>query len=137
MANIDSSKLKRTPINGEYGDTCTFTSSVTLAAGAIADVIRFAQMPAGCEIIDVALTNDALGAGVTLNAGYDFVRGADGVAVPAAFQPAASKAAAAKTVGAFHPVEFDSSIYITSTIAGAAATGKVTAQITYRFLGTK
>jgi hypothetical protein len=137
MAYVDSSKLRRAPANGEFGDLCTFPSSVVLAANPIADVIRFAQMPAGCEIIDVALVNDALGASVTLNAGYEYVRASDGAAVPAAFQAAAAKSAAGKSVGAFHPIEFDSPINITATIAGAAATGKVTALITYRFLGNK
>lgn len=136
MAAIKSSKLNRAPMNSAQGDLCAFTSSVVLAAAAIADVIEFAQMPAGCEIIDVQLVNDALGASVTLNAGYKYVDSTVGAAAPAAFQAAASKASAAKTSSTAHPAIFNDPIIITSTIAGAAATGKVTAIITYRFIGT-
>ncbi len=136
MATIKASKLNRAPMNSAQGDACFFTSSVVLAAAAIADVVEFAQLPAGCEVIDVQLVNDALGASVTLNAGYRYVDSTVGAAAPAAFQAAASKSSAGKTPGAFHPVIFNDAIVITSTVAGAAATGKVTAIITYRFIGT-
>lgn len=137
MATINSSKVNRVPANGEYGDACFFPAPVTLTAAAIGDVIRFAKFPAGTEIIDVALVNAPLGASVTLNAGYEYVNSADGAAAPAAFQAAASKTSAGKTVGAFAPVEFDSPFFVTSTVAGAAATGLVTAVISYRFNGAK
>lgn len=136
MAAISASKLKRAPMNSAQGDACIFTSSVTLVAAAIADVIEFAQLPAGCEVIDVELVNDALGASVTLNSGYRYVDPAIGSAAPAAFQAAAAKTTASKTSGTFHPVIFNDPIIVTSTVAGAAATGKVTAIITYRFIGT-
>jgi hypothetical protein len=136
MATITASKFNRAPANGDYGDANVFTSSATLAAAAIGDVIDFAKMPAGCEIIDVQLVNDALGASVTLNSGYRFINPDNGAAAPAAFQAAAGKSSAGKTSGVFHPVTFNDPISITSTVAGAAATGKVTAIITYRFIGT-
>src|SRR5690606_17420859 len=115
MATIKSSKLNRAPMNSAQGDACIFTSSVTLAAAAISDVIEFAQLPAGCEVIDVQLVNDALGTSVTLNAGYRYVDSNVGSAVPAAFQAAASKSSAGKSSGTFHPIVFDDPIVITST----------------------
>lgn len=136
MAVIQSSKLRRSPINSANGDACIFTSSVSLAAAAIGDVVHFAQLPAGVEVIDVQLVNDALGASVTLNSGYAYVDPSIGAAAPAAFQAAAAKTSAGKSNGAFHPVIFNDPIIVTSTVAGAAATGKVTAIITYRFIGT-
>lgn len=136
MATITASKANRAPMNSAQGDLCAFTSSVTLAAAAIGDVVEFAKLPAGCEVIDVQLVNDALGASVTLNAGYKYVDSTVGAAAPAAFQAAAAKSTAGKSSGAFHPTVFNDPIVITSTVAGAAATGKVTAIITYRFIGT-
>lgn len=136
MATIRASKLNRSPMNSAEGDACVFTSSVTLAAAAIADVVEFAQLPSGCEVIDVQLVNDALGASVTMNVGYRFVDPANGAAAPTAFQAAGAKSTAGKTSGAFHPTMFNDPIVVTSTVAGAAATGKVTAVITYRFIGT-
>ncbi len=136
MATLLAQRYARKPANGEWGDASIFSSSIILAAAPIADVINFASLPAGCEVINVELINDALGAGVTLNCGYAFVDPTNGTAVPAYYQAAASKATAGKTSSVAHPITHNDPTDVTATIAGGAATGKVTAIITYRFVGT-
>lgn len=137
MANQDAQKFNVIPKNGEYGDACTFTSSFVAAATPIADVIRFAKMPAGVEIISVDLMHDAMGASSTLSVGYDYVNSADGSAAPAFFLAAAASTSKQKRFSAEHPIEFQVPTYITATVGGGAITGKVTALINYRFVGTK
>lgn len=137
MPYQNAQKLSVIPKNGSNGDACMFTSSFQAAATPIADVIRFAKLPAGVEIVNVDLVHDAMGASSTLSVGYEFVDSADGAAAPAFFLPAAASTAAQKRPSANHPIELNAPSYITATIGGGAITGKVTAIIEYRFLGTK
>lgn len=136
MATQNANRLSKKPYSAAEGDASFFTSSFVAVATPIADVIRWAQMPAGVEIVNVELVNDALGASTTLNVGFEYVDSSVGSAEPAAFQAAASKVSAGKSSGAFHPRTFNDDIYITSTVAGGAITGKVSAIIHYRSIGT-
>ena len=136
MANREGEKLKRKPASGEYGDACLFISKFVAAATPIADVVRFAELPAGCEVIDINLVNDALGASSTLSIGYEYVDSSVGAAAPAAFKAATTTASAGKLTTAFHPQMFNDNVYVTATVGGAAITGTVTVIISYRYVGT-
>jgi hypothetical protein len=136
MAYQNANRFLKKPYSAAEGDASIFTSSIVAAAIQIGDVIRFAEMPPGVEIIDAQLVNDPLGGSTTLNLGFEYVDSTVGSAEPTAFQAAASKASAGKTSGAFHPRTFNDAIIITSTVAGAAITGKVSAIITYKSIGT-
>lgn len=135
MAYREGTKLKRKPANGEYGDSCLFTSQFTGASTPVGDVIRFAEFPAGCEVIDVDIVNDALGASSTLSIGYEYVDSSVGAAAPAYFKAATATSAAGKIDGVAHPIQFNDSVFITATIGGAAITGLVTAIVSYRYVG--
>ena len=136
MATLNAQKLKKIPSNGQHGDACIFTSAIVLAAASVADVVYFAELPPYCEVIDVELVNDALGASTTFNCGYAYVDSTVGSAAPTAYQAAASKTSAGKTRGTFHPILHEHATYVTATLAGAAATGTVTAIIHYRYIGS-
>lgn len=127
--------LRTIPKNGEYGDANVFVSEFIAAATPIADVIMFAKMPAGCQILGVELINDALGTSSTLSIGTEEV--ASGVANPTALRGATASNNAGSIRSTVHPITLDVPTYITATIGGAAITGKVTALISYRFVGTK
>jgi hypothetical protein len=137
MANQNAQKLSVIPKNGSNGDACVFASSFQAVATPISDVIRFAKMPAGVEIIGVDLVHDAMGASSTLSVGYEFVDSADGAAAPAQFLAAAASTSAQKRPCAAHPIELQAPTFITATVGGAAITGKVTAIVNYKFIGTK
>lgn len=122
---------------GEYGDLCSFTSKITLSSAAIGTRIEFKKLPAGVELQEVTLINDALGASTTLSIGELFDKAADGTTSATSLGAAASTASAGRRESAFHPRIYDVPVTITATLAGAVATGSVSAIIAYRFIGNK
>lgn len=132
---MDSTTFRKSPIAGEYGDACTFTAKFTFASSAIGTRVEWAKLPAGTELIEVTLINDALGASTTLGIGELFDKAADGTTAAASLGAAASTATAGRRESAFHPRIYNSDVTITSTVAGAAATGVVSAIIKYRYVG--
>ena len=121
---------------GANGDANSFSSSITLAAAAIGSRIEFKELPAGTELQEVTLIHDALGASTTLSLGELFKSSDDGTTSATSLKAAASAASAGRQDSAFHPQVYNVPVTITATVAGAAATGKVTAIIKYRYIGT-
>jgi hypothetical protein len=110
------------------------TLNAGAGTGAAGTSIDLAQFSDGIQITDVVLTNDALGAGVSVQVGYEYVN-ADGVNDDDGFLVAASAAAAGRRNGAFHPILFKKPVKITAKITGGNATGKITVNTKYRFIG--
>lgn len=136
MATLKANKLSKKVYSGEVGDASVFVTSYVAAAAQIADKIQWAQLPAGIEIVDISLVNDAMGASSTLNIGFEYVDSANGAAEPTAFKAATDVSTAGKQTTAFHPRYFADDVILTSVVAGGAITGKVSLIITYRFVGT-
>lgn len=136
MATVNASAMGKAPMNGEYGNLSGRVSKITLAAQASGDVIRFTDLPAGAEVLNVEAVNDAMGASTTLALGYEFIDSNDGAAVPAAFKAATSTATAGKLTTAFHPIQIERPSRLIGTIGGAAMTGTISAIVTYIFKGT-
>ncbi len=136
MATVNASGVGRAPMNGEYGNVSGRVSKVTLAAQASGDVIRFTDLPAGAEIVNVEVVNDAMGAPTTLALGYEYLNPNDGAAAPNAFKAATSTATAGKIATAFHPIQLERPSRLIGTIGGAAMTGTLSAIVTYIYKGT-
>lgn len=136
MATVNASAVGRAPMNGEYGNLCARSSSITLAAQASGDVIRFCDLPAGSEVLNVEVPNDAMGGSTTLALGYEYLDVNDGAAQPTAFKAATSTASAGKITTSFHPVQIERPFRLIGTIGGAAMTGKLTAIVHYIYKGT-
>lgn len=134
---MDAQSLKTVLRAGEYGDACSATSKIVLAAAAIAARLDFIKLPAGTELQEVILINDALGADTTLSIGELFASATDGTTSATSLGAAAATSTAGRRESAFHPRVYDAPVTITATIAGAAATGTVTAIVKYRFIGNK
>lgn len=111
----------------------TFTFPAGAAAG---DKVRLLVLPGNTKVLDVRLINAALGAGTTLSLGYDFtdttLAGGNSANAILAATPTA---AAANTRMANAPVTVPSEFYLTATLAGGAASGKIDVVVFYRFLG--
>lgn len=132
---MESKSFRKLPIAGEYGDACCFVTSVDLSSAAIGTRIDWAKLPPGTQLTEVTLINDALGASTTLGIGELFDKAADGTTSATSLGTAASTASAGRRDSAFHPRIYNSNVTITSTVAGAAATGTVSAIIKYRYVG--
>lgn len=132
---MESNSFRKSPIAGEYGDACSFTASFTFAADAIGTRVEWAKLPPGTELQSVTLINDALGASTTLGIGELFDKTADGTTAAASLGAAAATSTAGRRDSAFHPRVYNSNVTITSTVAGGAATGVVSAIIKYRYVG--
>ena|SRR6266511_2338657 len=138
MANITALTCNNTPPTPSDGGPTVHFGQITLAAAQIADVVRLCVIPAGAKVYDVALINAALGASVTGSVGYAPVDGVNPAASAAAFIAAGTAlTAAAKTRSTNAPVKFDYDVYLTLTIAGAAATGLVDGIVEYESVGLK
>lgn len=133
---MEATNFRTLPKAGANGDACSFTSSFTFAAAEIGTRVEWAKLPPGTELQEVVLINDALGASSTLGVGELFDSTADGTTAAASLTAAASTASAGRIESAFHPRTYQVPVTITSTVAGAAVTGKVTAIIKYRYIGT-
>jgi hypothetical protein len=133
---MEATNFRTLPKAGANGDACSFTSSITLSAAAISTRIEWARLPPGTELQEVVLVTDALGASSTLGVGELFDSTADGTTAAASLVSAASTASAGRIDSAFHPKVYNTPVTLTSTVGGAAATGKVTAIIKYRYIGT-
>lgn len=106
----------------------------TLAAAQINDVVRLVKLSAGTKVVDAKLINAALGASTTVSLGYEYVNG-EAAADRTAFLGDTSTAAAAVTRSAAAPVTLQYDAYLTATVKGGAATGKIDAVLTYEFRG--
>lgn len=133
MATINAPSLQDVVYSGE----CPLAAAhgyVTLAGAAIADKVRLNKVYAGTKISDVKLVNAALGAGTTVSLGFEYVNAEAGGGA-AVLLAATSTAAAGATRNLAAPVTLDYDAYLTATIGGGVATGKLDVVTTYEFKG--
>lgn len=132
---MEADRFHNLPIAGTYGDAAVFESTVTFAGESNPQTVDFAEIPAGAKILSVELVNDALGASTTLSVGARYKDGT--AAAPAKYLAAAASASAGSRKTAMHPERLDKTMIVTGTLGGAAATGKVTVYVLYKYEGAE
>ncbi len=133
MATINAPSLQDTLYSGDC-PLAVAHGYINLAAAAVADKVRLNKVFAGTKVIDAKIVSAALGAGVTVSLGFEYVNGEAGGSATA-FLNAADCAAAGKDESAAAPVTMAYDAYIIATIGGAAATGQLDSVLTYEFEG--
>ena len=129
MATINAFTLQDIAYSGE-APLAVAHGSATLAAAAINDKVRLSKVFAGTKVMDVKLVNAALGASTTVKLGFEYANGEAG-SNDAAFIPATSTVSAGAIRSNAAPVFLDYDAYITATVGGGAATGKIDVVLTY------
>lgn len=134
MAKIDADNINQIPMAGEYGNLNSVEDGKTLAAAQIADTVDLFTVPAYSKFVDGHMVNAALGASTTVSVGW---RNKDGTAggSATALLAATSTVGAARTNFTAAPFEFTKDIVVYATIGGGAATGRLDAQVDYKFIG--
>lgn len=135
MATINAPTLN----DVQYSGDCPLAvahGSVTLAAAAIADKVRLVKLYAGSKIHDIKMVNAALGADTTVSLGWEYCDGTSGGGAAVLLAATATNAAATtRMTGNMPPTVLAHDAYITATIGGAAATGKLDVMTTFEFKG--
>lgn len=133
MATLNALTLQDTQYTGD----CPAASAhgiFTFASTPAADVVRMVKLYAGTKIYDLRLINAALGASTTISVGFSYVNGEAGGGA-AALLAATNTASAASTRMALAPVTLDFDAFITVTVGGATATGRIDLVVDYEFKG--
>lgn len=133
MATINAPSLQDTLYSGDC-PLAVAHGYITLAAAAVADKVRLNKVYAGTKVFGAKIISGALGAGVTVSLGFEYVNGEAGGSATA-FLNAATRAAAGKDESAAAPVVLAYDAYIIATIGGAVATGQLDSVLTYEFEG--
>lgn len=120
--------------NTSFGDSCSATYDFTFAASAIGTRVDLDQLPAGVLLEEIEVINDALGTGVTLSIGELYAAG-DGTTSATSLKAATAANAAGRIDGNFHPRILAKPMTPTLTVAGAAATGKISVIVRYKYVG--
>lgn len=122
------------PIN-MLGALCQAAFSYTFAGDAAGTRIELEELPAGVELHNMSIVNDALGAGVTLAMGELFATASDGTTSANSLKAATAASTAGRISGDFHPKLLTTKRRPTITTAGGAATGKISVILNYVFIG--
>ena len=133
MSVINAPTLQETVYSGECPAAFAH-GSVTLASAQIGDKVRLSKLFAGTKIYDVKAVHAALGSGVTVDLGFEYVNGESG-GNSTAFLSADAESAAGKSSSAVAPLILAYDAYIIATIGGGAATGKLDVVVAYEFKG--
>jgi hypothetical protein len=131
---MDSPTRDTQVMNGSYGDANVAVMFVDFSGEAAATVVDMGALPPTAEVIDVVIKHEALGAGVTLKAGHASID-ASVAADDGYFMSGVDAAAAGRADSVAQPVEFSTESLITLTTGGAAATGRATVLVTYKYHG--
>ena len=134
MATLNASTLNDT----QYSGDCPLANAhgvYTFAATPAADVVRLVKLYAGTKIHDIKLVNAALGASTTISLGFSYVNGEAGGGATALLAATSTVSAAATRMGAISPVTLEYDAFITATVGGGAATGKIDVIVTFEFKG--
>lgn len=134
---LEANGFQKMPMAGPYGNSSRIHRQITLSAAAAATAIDFAELPPGTKLSDIRTINDALGASTTMSYGLRYPNAGDGTDSATALLAAAASSSAGVRNGAFHPMIFDVPVIVTGTVGGAAATGKITVELIYEYIGTK
>lgn len=133
MATINAPSLYTTVYSGD-SPLAVAHGSVVLAAAAVGDKVRLSKVFAGAKVYDAKTISGALGAGVTVSLGFEYVNGEAGGSATA-FLNAADCAAAGKDESSAAPVTFNYDAYVIATIGGAVATGQLDSVLAFEPLG--
>lgn len=140
MARLLSAQYSDPVFAGEYGNYSVKAANVTLAAAQVADTIDWFMLPGKCRIHEWKISWAAMGGAATANLGWRYVDGSAGGSATALLPASGSMAAAGnlEPVAAVQviPIDVDKDIIIYSTLAGAAATGRMDVRVNYEFRGT-
>lgn len=134
MATINAPTLWDVQYSGDDGAVHAH-GAIQLAAAQIGDKVRLVKLFAGTKVFGAKLINGALGAGSTISLGYENVDGTAGGGA-AAFIPATSTAAIARTEMLLAPILLLADTYITATVGGAPVSGQLDAVILFEHRGT-
>lgn len=133
MATINASTLQDIAYSGDC-PLAAVHGQTTLAAAQINDKVRLSKVYAGTKVYDAKLITGALGAGSTVDLGFEYVNGeSGGNATQWLTAVAATSAGANRSASA--PVTLLYDAYIIATIKGAAATGQIDSVVTFEFRG--
>jgi hypothetical protein len=133
MTTLNASSLQNTEYSGE-APLAPAHGYTTLAAAQIGDKVRLTKLFAGSIVYEAKMINAVLGAASTVKLGFEYVNGEAG-GNDAAFVPATSTAAAARTEMQGKPVVLLYDAYIIATVGGAAATGALDAVLLHQARG--
>lgn len=133
MSTINAPSLQDVIYSGE-SPAAYAHGYVVLASAQIGDKVRLNKLYAGTKIFEAKAINAALGVGVTVDLGFEYVNGEAG-GDAAAFLNGADGATAGSKVSAAAPVVLAYDAYLIATIAGAAATGKLDTVLGFEFKG--
>lgn len=121
--------------NGTHGNASRTAVSCTVAAVTVNDTLIFATFDAGTSIDEIRLNHAALGAGATMDLGFEYIDDTPG-SNPAAFGAAHAVASAGVKIWNGEPVLLAARARLVGTIkAGTGLAGKITAVVDYRFIG--
>lgn len=133
MATLNAPSLQDT----QYSGDCPLAPAhgyFTFSATPVADKVRLFKLFAGTKIHDVKLVNAALGASTTISLGFEYVDGQAGGGA-AALLAATNTASAATTRAPGAPVVLEYDAFVTATVGGAAASGRIDVVAFHEFRG--
>lgn len=122
--------------SGEYGNLYGTRADFTFAGEASGTKVYLCRIPAGSVIRRPDLVNEALGAGVTLDLGFENEDSSQ-TDDPDYFLAAVDGATASRKDSDAFDLVVDKDTDITLTTGGAAATGKVEVDLSFLFKGVK
>jgi hypothetical protein len=133
MATLNAPTLQDTQYSGD-APLAAVHGEFTFAATPANDVIRLARLYAGTKIVDLKLINAALGASTQVSLGFQYVNGEAGGGA-AALLAATATSTAGTTRAPGTPVTLAFDAFLTATLTGGSATGKIDVLGLYKFEG--
>lgn len=133
MAIVQAPTLLKQSYSGEAPLAVAHGSAV-LANNVAGDKVRLSKVFAGTKVYAAKLITGALGAGVTVDFGYEYCNN-DAPAVTNAFGTAFNAAAAGKEEYQGAPIVLPYDAYIVAIIDGGTANGEIDSVVTYEFQG--
>ena len=124
MATFNAPSLDNVQYVGDRGSAVEH-GFIDLNAAPIGTKIRLLDFSAGTKVFDVKLVNGALGAGSKVSIGVEAFDGTSFAEAPANLLAATDTAAAGAARSAAAPVRYKQRFYVTATVTGAAATGRL------------
>lgn len=119
MTTILSPSLAETQFSGQYGNSAVATATYNPNAPQINDTVILMKLYAGTKITGMDFQNGTIGAGTSMNIGYQFVDGSAGNSLTQFFA-AQNTAATGRTRSTTRPIQINKDFYIVGTFLGAA-----------------
>jgi hypothetical protein len=131
MANLNKSTAEKSlSFSGAFGSASQVVFEYTAAAAAINDVIYLGKLPKYAIVTGVTLYNAALGAGTTVDVGYataemEGTLTADDNYWVSAKDTSSEAITLHSALATAKPKKFAEEIFVTATVEGGVATGKI------------